>query len=436
MSLRERINALFSRTPAGVDKPQETTTFSGMPDVKSVSPNELVHKFTAETDRRKIVEACRKMYAADPRIKKMHRQLSRDIIKGGFVVRVADQRALSVAQDLQKRLNLNKRLDDYVRLSARDGDCFLQAEINEALDIIEISRKPTLLTRRNSNTLDRFEDPRKAFWIGETYQTDPPADAIWLAEWETIHARWEHDEGHRYGTPMLASATSAFKRVTEGETDISVRRKTRSGLRYHHVVEGASEGELKAYKEINKAALDNPLAAIADFFSNKPGSLTAIQGDATLDQIGDVEHHIATLFTGGEVPMELIAYGGDLNRDVLGEKKVEYDETLDVLREWVSDQIIKPLLERQWLLKGIFPESLTYSIEWRNKQVVTAADIRDIADAAMRLRILGVPEPVVKIMLVRFLPGVTIEMLTDEEGDAGAADRMAELMQQLRGGLA
>lgn len=435
MGLRDRINALLFGTPAISPAPQVTTA-SSMPDIATVSPSMLSGKFMAETERKRIVEACRRMYRTDPRIKKMHRQLARDIVKGGFVVRTSDQAALDVAQAMQKRLKLNKRLDDYVRLSARDGDCFLQVEINADLDIVEISRKPTLLVHRNSNDLDRFDDPARAFWIGEIYSSEPPDNALWMAWWETIHARWEHDEGHRYGTPMLSSATGAFKRVVEGETDISVRRKTRSGQRYLHVVEDATPGELKAYKEENKIALDNPTAAIADFFSNKPGSLTVVQGDATLDQIGDVTHHIETLFAGGEVPMELIAYGSGLNRDVLGEKKDEYDETLDVLREWVADQIVIPLLERQWLLKGIFPESVEYSIEWRTKKVVTAADIRDIADAAMRLRILNVPEDVVKMMLVRFLPGVDIEMLMNADPNSNDAERMAVIMQQMRGGLA
>lgn len=434
MGLRDRINDLFRRSAPAQET--TTTTLTGAPRSDSAAPEGMYHKFKAETERRKIVEACRLMYKTDPRIKKMHRQLSRDIIKNGFVIRTKNEQALAIATDLQKRLALSARLDDYVRLSARDGDNFLQIEINDAFDIVNISRKPTLKCRRNSNDLDRFDDPARAYWIGEIYQHEPPANAAWLADWELIHARWEHDEGERYGTPMLASATSAFKRVSEGETDVSVRRKTRSGIRYLHVVEGASAGELQSYKEENKAALNNPTAAISDFFSNKSGALTVIQGDATLDQIDDVKHHIETLFAGGEVPMELVAYGGDLNRDVLGEKKAEYEDNLDVLRTWVAQEIIIPLLERQWLLKGILPESVNYSIEWRTKQVVTAKDIGDIADAAMRLRILGVPEEVTQLMLARFLPGVGIEMLMNADQNSGDAERMAAIMQQMRGGLA
>ena len=69
-----------------------------------------------------------------------------------------------------------------------------------------------------------------------------------------------------YGTPMFASARKAYKRMTQGELDISIRRKTRSGQRFVHVLDGASAAEIEAYKAANKPALDDPFAAVSDFF--------------------------------------------------------------------------------------------------------------------------------------------------------------------------
>jgi len=368
----------------------------------------------------------------------MHRQLARDIVKGGYILHSKDKRALEVAQAMQERLKLNQKLDDYVRLAARDGDLFLQVEISEGMQIVDVSRKPMRQMRRNSNMRDKFDDPSRAFWLANAMQMsfEPPQDAFWFAEWEIIHARWEHDQGERYGTPMMASATGSYKRVTEGEVDVAIRRKTRSGIRYIHTLEGATGSDLEIYKENNRQALEQPFAAIADFFSNKKGSVAVLHGDGDLEKIGDVQHHISTMFSAGEVPMELIAYGEGLNRDTLAEKKEEYDETLDVLRDWVSAQIIIPLLEREWLLNGILPEGVKYSIEWRAKSIVKAADIRDITDAAMRLRILGYNEDVVRAIVARFLPNIDPEMLNSSNDDSGAAQRMADIMQQMRGGLA
>jgi hypothetical protein len=124
-----------------------------------------------------------------------------------------------------------------------------------------------------------------------------------------IHARWDRDEGSRYGAPMFASARKAYKRMTQGELDIAIRRKTRAGMRYVHVLDGASPAEIEAYKAANRPALDDPYAAVADFFFNKAGGLQALQGDARLSDIDDVLHHVDTFGIASPVPLELIGYG-------------------------------------------------------------------------------------------------------------------------------
>jgi hypothetical protein len=431
-SLLDRIRAIF-RPSQQAEEP--ASVIESQPPRK---PTDLISRFQAETERAAIVRKCREMYKKDPRAKKMLRILARDMVKGGFAVKTEDARALDVATALKKRLNLDQKMDDYVRLSARDGDSFLELAINDRLEIVSITRKPTLEIHRNSNKYDRFEDPERAYWWADTawIAQDPPADAIWFADWQIVHARWEHDEGSRYGTPMMASGTGHYKKVEEGELDISVRRKTRAGMKYLHEIEGADEADLMEYKENNKDALDNPFAAVADFFTNKKGSITAIQGDARLGEIGDVQHMIATWFTAGEVPMELVAYGENLNRDVLKEKKTEYDETLEQLRNWVTAELVKPILERQWLLAGIYPPNLEYSIEWQSKMLITPEDVRAIAEAAMRLRILGIPDPVIWTILGRFLPGIDVEKLMQSmDGQGTEVDRIAGTLSSLRGGL-
>jgi len=411
---------------------------SADPNIRPSEMGDMTRLFRGETERRRIVEACRRMYRTDPRVKREHRSLARDIVRGGFVLQTADEAALNAATTMIRRTGLDDRLDDYVRLAARDGDLFLQLIVNERMEITEISRKPTLQTHRASNNADEFDQPERAFWMGANeFAQEPPRDAAWFADWEMIHARWEHDEGERYGSPMFAAATGAFRRVEEGETDIAVRRKIGSGRIVAHVVEGASEGDLALYKKENKPALDSPFAAVSHYFFNKKGTLEVTPGDASLPEIGDVEHHIATMFTAGETPMELIAYGGNLNRDVLAEKKAEYDETLEELRRWVNEQIIRPLLERQWLLAGILPASVKYSIQWRSQQLLKPEDIKAIADAGMRLRILGLPEEVTMALVARFLPGVDLADLKGAGKDtAQSAAQMAAIMQSMRGGLA
>jgi len=184
---------------------------------------------------------------------------------------------------------------------------------------------------------------------------------------------------------------------------------------------GGSAADVEKYKADNQKALGR-LAAVIDLFSNKAGGLTIHQGDGNIDRIGDVNHHVATMMAASDVPMELIVYGDGLNRDILGEKKEEYEETLSQGREWLTAQILKPLLERQWLLKGILPASVDYEIVWRTAKPLTPADLRDLADGLARLRVLGVKEDVIQSIAAMYLRNVDAEIMS---GDGFSADRFA-----------
>lgn len=433
MGLIDRINQIFRRAPVAASA--ERSTDAEMPLIEAVE--ELSRRFRAEHERNQVVETCRQMYRSDPRAKKLLRALARDMTKGGYTVKTAEARATEIAQALFKRLDMDRNLDDWVRLTARDGDSFLEVVINERLEIVEVSRKSTLLVRRNSDAHDRFADAERAYWMSNQplFAGDkPPADAVWFAEWQMVHARWEYDEGSRYGTPLLASGIGSWRKVVEGELDIAIRRKTRAAMRYLHVLEGATKAEIERYKEENKNALSST-AAIADFFSNRPGSLQAVQGDATLSEIEDVRHHIQTWMASGDMPMELLVYGEELNRDVLTEKLEEYQETLEQLRTWVVSELIRPLLERQWLLAGILPAGLDYQVSWKAQAAVTPREILEVTDAAMRLRMLGMPEEMIWNVLARFLPGIDGEMISQAVQANSSGGEDANRFDAILGGL-
>jgi len=420
-TLKQRIDAFFNPSPTPGPSP-----LVGEGNIAPVIADSVMSKFQVEHTRAAVVKDCRAMYDGDPRVEKMHRDYARDLLRNGYIIKTKDERAKQVADDFQKKLNLNQRLEDWLRLSMRDGDSFLEISVDDALMISDVTRKPTLQVHRNSNKADKFDNAKRAFWMtSETYMmTEPPKDAIWFPEWKMIHARWNHDEEQRYGRPMMKSARKQFKYVEDGELNIAVRRKIGGAQLRQHVVEG-SEADVKKYKEDNQASLGK-LAAVIDFFSNKPSSLTVHQGDGNLDKIGDVQHHIATMFTASDEPMELIAYGGDLNRDILGEKKEQYDEVLNQGREWTTIEIIQPLLERQWLMQGILPASVDYKIIWRKAKSITPADLRDLADAGSRLKVLGVKDEIIQLLMASFLRDVDVDLLNS---DGFSAEQFAQTLK-------
>jgi len=434
MGLLDRVAAVFRRSAL---TPRQTTS-DELP-VSAASPLSLAAEWRAASDRRSMVTACREMYRSDTRARGVIQTLARDIVRAGFTVEVeqGDQRAVEIAEQLAERLDISQRLDDWIRLALRDGDTFLELGVDANLDVVEVSRKPTLELRRATNIYDRFDDPRRAFWQGDEWAQTPPTDAVWFAEWQIIHARWAHDEGSRYGNPLFSSAQKPYKRMTEGETDLAVRRKTRAGLKYvHKFPPGTDRTVIETYKVLNKDSLDNPLAAIADYFGTV--DVQAVQGDAQLGEVADVMHHIRTWWLASPVAMSLLGYGQDLNRDVLEKQDEQYQRALMGLRAWPETEIVKPLLERQWLLKGILPAGLKYRVSWGNQDVVTAAAVEQAANAGLKLRALGWSDQQVAALLMTLLPDLSAYGGGSAAAQGGetretraTAGRMAAIAEQL-----
>ena len=184
MALIDQFNKLMARLRPAQPK---TTSDEIKPRRKTVTYAELYEKFQVERDRESVVKDCRKMYDEDPRVDGFISTLARDAVKGGFTVTVTEASdvdgAQEAANDLIERLDLFSRLDDWYRLSFRDGDTFLEASIEKTGLIAQVTRKPTLQMHRNCNKIDRFDDPARAYWYADTYwpiQAAPP-DAVWFA---------------------------------------------------------------------------------------------------------------------------------------------------------------------------------------------------------------------------------------------------------------
>jgi len=86
------------------------------------------------------------------------------------------------------------------------------------------------------------------------------------------------------------------------------------------------------------------------------------------------------------------------------------------------------LIERQWLLKGILPASVEYQVMWRKAKGLTPVMIRDLADGMMRLRVLGVKEEIIQVILAQFLPDVDLDMMSGEGLDS---ERFASMLKGL-----
>ena len=225
-----------------------------------------------------------------------------------------------------------------------------------------------------------------------------------------MHARWDHDEGSRYGVPFLNSSRGSLKKIAEGALDMAIRRKTRAGMKYVHSLEDATEAELEAYKKRNQKALSNPFAAIADFFSNKKVTISAIQGDAKLSETKDVDFHVDRFFAGMPVPKAILGFEQSINRDVLEKQEVQYLRELDNACSWIT-KFIREVIDLQLLLKGILPESVDYSLNWADRWGDQKMEnLSKITDVIVKLQATGLlDEEDLLPILGAHLPDINIE---------------------------
>jgi len=96
---------------------------------------------------------------------------------------------------------------------------------------------------------------------------------------------------------------------------------------------------------------------------------------------------------------------------VLDDQKKQYDRTLDAVCQWIDKEIIQPLIELQWLLKGIWPGALKYQIVRPSRNPITPADLASAGAAAKALKDTGV---IADVLLLRFLAQI-IPNLDPEE---------------------
>jgi hypothetical protein len=61
-----------------------------------------------------------------------------------------------------------------------------------------------------------------------------------------------------------------------------------------------------------------------------------------------------------------------------------------------------------------------YKIIWRKAKSLSPTDLRDLADAASRLRILGVKEETIQLILASYLRDVDLEIMSGDGLDSAA----------------
>ncbi|TVR65445.1 MAG: hypothetical protein EA420_03175 [Candidatus Competibacteraceae bacterium] len=332
----------------------------------------------------------RRMDRLDPRVKKIHGRMARAATKGGLRLEMkgGNERVRALWQAFETRLGLDRqsKLESDARGLVMEGSLAVQWVVNDAGQIVQAVRMPieTLVPQVGPN--GRIQDPAKA-WA--QFDLNMANVIAWFPLWQLTVERLSPDsvdDQGALGRPYLDATRSPWQMLRMTEEDLVIRRRQRAPLRFAHVLENAKPEELANYRQTVEHSQQHD-AICTDFYLNRKGGVTALQGDANLDQIADVQHLLETFFTGAPAPKALFGWSGDINRDILEDLKKDFFEEIDTLQDTVS-WVYEQGFRLQLLLAGINPDAHPLYIRFIERRTETP---NQAADRALKYQALGVP---------------------------------------------
>lgn len=373
----------------------------------------LYRQMWVDAAYRATVLEIRDMELRDGRVKRIHARLARDIVKDGVVMTQSRERpSLRREWDAyQRRLQLHRaeKLKSDARGLVMEGNLPLQFVLDEGLQVAAAVRMPAETILPNVDSTGRFKDVREAY-----YQLDVMTGAriARFALWQLLVCRLDpmnFDDMGCLGRPFLDASRATWRKLGMTEEDLVIRRRTRAPLRVAHVLEGASQGDLDDYR----ARVEKDQGEITtDYYLNRKGGVQPVQGDANLEQIGDVVHLLDTFFAGTPLHKGLMGYTDGLARDILEDLKRDYYEEIDGLQDTLAFGYAEGF-RLHLLLKGMVPDPDEYWIGFASRRTETP---NQTTDRMLKWGALGLPRGMIYEEL-GFNPQMVKERLKEEAKD-------------------
>lgn len=351
-------------------------------------------QFAISTEVREKIILLRQMEARDGRVKAIHGRICRDTVRGGLVMQFTEGSSSEVLRRewlaFEQRLQLNRvqKLRSDARGLVAEGNLPLQLVLDDSQRVVAAVRMPAETIVPLVDASGRFADPARAYEQRDVLTGGVLAS---FAAWQLQLARFDplsYDDMGEMGRPFLDATCETWRKLVMTEEDLVIRRRQRAPLRLSHVLEGATQDELEIYR---KTVEGEKGEITTDFYANRKGAVTAVQGDANLGDIEDVVHLLDSFFAGTPAPKGLFGYVDGLARDVLQDLKGDYFDEIDHLQD-------SQAFEYEWcfrihlLLRGIVAGPEEFTLRFSQRRTETP---NQVADLALKLSALGFPPPLV-----------------------------------------
>lgn len=373
-------NSLPGDKPPSTEKGSRTTPENGL--------KYQYRQMWVDPELRQSILDVREMDRVDGRVKKIHKRMANTAVKGGLKLKITSQnkRVIKLWKSFEKRLHLDKHQKLYsdARGLAMEGNLPLQVVIDQFNRVSGAVRMPseTMLPIVNQN--GQFKDVHHAYDQYDLTTGQPMASfALWQLQIARLNPDSWDDLG-AMGRPYLDANREVWQKLRMTEQDLVIRRRQRAPLRMSHVLEGASEEDLDLYQQQVEADQGE---ITTDFYANKKGGVTPIQGDANLDQIADVTYLLDTFYAGSPAPKGLFGYTGELARDILEDLKRDYFDEIDAMQD-IQSSVYDQIFRLDLLLHGINPDQYDFKVVFSERRTDTP---NQRADLALKHKAIGVP---------------------------------------------
>lgn len=346
------------------------------------------------------------MIKSDTRFKRANKTFATTAIRRGLTIKVSSVinenlavKAQLILDELVRSTQLNSKLLPWARSLIKDGELYLNPIISlDERKITSIKNLPALTMQRNEDITGRFPDLNDAF-----RQIDPVSRQVLISFplYSVNHIRHDHEPGQLYGNSQYLSCRSSWKKLIMMEEDLVVRRRTRSvPRRLHNVGTTDKPGDYKGvteYKTYNKLDSVKGNSIVTDYYGNGLTSITDLNGDAHLDHIKDVEYHLENMMIGTGVPLHLLGFGKNVNRDIVEDQKKQFEEDVQEVRDLIEygDESafsgLRPIFEMALELQGIDPLLVSINLMWAESDT---DDVDKKVDRIIKMRS-AQPDPLV-----------------------------------------
>ena len=352
----------------------------------------MYRQMWVDPEVRRAILDIREMDREDGRVKYIHKRVARDTVKGGLVfTQTKPVRSLVKEwEDFARRLQLHRpeKLKSDARGLAMEGNLPLQWVVDDQMNMVAAVRMPSETILPNVDEGGRFKDVKDAYWQIDLFTG---TKLVGFPLWNLFLCRFDpdsFDDVGAMGRPFLDASREVWRKLRMTEEDLVIRRRHRAPLRLSHVLEGANQPDMQKYiadTESKKGEITT------DFYSNKKGSVTAVQGDATLGDIGDVVHLLDTFFAGTPLPKGMMGYTDGMARDILEDLKRSYYDEVDAMQDAMASSYAVAF-RIHLLFKGIDPGVDEFTLRYAQRRTETP---NQVADLALKYMSLGLPDDMV-----------------------------------------